>query len=339
MLLIVAHHYVVNSGLMPIMELEPCSLKSIYYYLFGMWGKTGINCFVLITGYFMCHSQISIKKFLKLLLEIEFYKVIIYAVFVLSGYETFTLKDAIKALLPVRNVSTGFVSCYLLFYFFIPFLTILVNHLDKTMHKYLIYLCLLIYTILGTIPKIGVVMNYVTWFSVLFIIAAYIRNYGLFPKLKTSQWGWLSLFSVLLSVCSVLFMVRVAHGYFGLPNAPYYWVSDSNKLLALMTAVCSFMYFKDLRLRQSKIINIIASCTFGVLLIHANSDTMREWLWGDTLNNVYYYSTSAAFIRPVMVVIGVFVICSMIDYCRIRLLERPVMNYISKKLNGRIHEK
>ncbi len=69
MLLIVAHHYVVNSGLMEVMMSQPTSGKSIFLSLFGMWGKTGINCFVLITGYFMCRSEITLRKFLKLLLE------------------------------------------------------------------------------------------------------------------------------------------------------------------------------------------------------------------------------------------------------------------------------
>ncbi len=61
MLLIVAHHYVVNSGLTapdgPIFA-EPLSSDSLYLLLIGAWGKIGINCFVLITGYFIdnCHQ-------------------------------------------------------------------------------------------------------------------------------------------------------------------------------------------------------------------------------------------------------------------------------------------
>lgn len=52
MMLIVAHHYVVNIGLMYIITEEPATSKSLYLWLLGMWGKTGINCFVLITGTF-----------------------------------------------------------------------------------------------------------------------------------------------------------------------------------------------------------------------------------------------------------------------------------------------
>lgn len=70
MFLIVAHHYVVNSGLFPVILENFPSSKSVFLLLFGWAGKTGINCFVLITGFFMCTSQISFRKFLKLFLAV-----------------------------------------------------------------------------------------------------------------------------------------------------------------------------------------------------------------------------------------------------------------------------
>ena len=54
MLLIVAHHSVWHSGIMPTLSQDPFCVKSIFYYVLGMWGRAGIDCFVLITGYFMC---------------------------------------------------------------------------------------------------------------------------------------------------------------------------------------------------------------------------------------------------------------------------------------------
>ena len=68
MLFIIAHHYVVHSGLRGLesIRLDPMSFHSQFILLFGAWGKIGINCFVLITGYFMCTRSISLRKFLKL---------------------------------------------------------------------------------------------------------------------------------------------------------------------------------------------------------------------------------------------------------------------------------
>lgn len=116
MLVIVAHHYVVNSGIEPIIWDNYPSTKSLFLLLFGCGGKTGINCFVLITGYFMCSSQITLRKFLKLLLEIEFYNILFGAVFILSGYVDVSLKFIIESLNPIKSVTYGFISCYPVFF-------------------------------------------------------------------------------------------------------------------------------------------------------------------------------------------------------------------------------
>ena len=57
MLLIIAHHYVVNSGVVELLYANPINFKSVIMFLFGAWGKIGINCFILITG-FLCANQI-----------------------------------------------------------------------------------------------------------------------------------------------------------------------------------------------------------------------------------------------------------------------------------------
>jgi hypothetical protein len=78
MLMIVAHHYVVNSGLLDCIEKQSqLGVKDYFLLLFGWGGKTGIDCFVLITGYFMCTSDITKKKFCKLLGEVYFYRIVI----------------------------------------------------------------------------------------------------------------------------------------------------------------------------------------------------------------------------------------------------------------------
>ena len=334
MLLIVAHHYVVNSGLMEVLSQDPLSGKSIFLYWFGMWGKIGINCFVLITGYFMCCSSITLRKFLKLLLEIYFYRIVIHVVFVATGVSDFSFKECCLLLLPFRSVADNFTGCFLLFYLCIPFLTILIQHLTRKQHLMLLILCLFIYTLWGSMPKMEVRMNYVTWFGILFFIASYIRLYGLFPSISHRTWGFLTIFMALLSMLSVIVML-VAGKYLPIPMAPYYWVADSNKILAVATSVCSFMYFKDLRIKHHPLINTIAACTFGIFLIHANSDAMRQWLWRDVLDNVGWYASDYIVLHALLSVIIVFVLCGIIDYCRGRWLEKWIFLYIDKWLQKR----
>lgn len=327
MLLIVAHHYVVNSGLTaldgPLME-NPLAAKSIFLLLFGMWGKTGINCFVLITGYFMCKSSINAKKYAKLLLEVYFYRFIFGGLFFAVGYTTFSARLLMELLLPVTSIAYSFTNCFLVFYLTIPFLTILVQNMTEKQHRYLLLLCFFTYVIIGSFPGFGITYNYVSWFGVLFFVASYLRMYSREWFCNTKLWGTLTALSVVVSACSVVIML-----YYGRKNYDFF-VVDSNKVLAVSTSITSFMFFKNLKIKNSRIINSIAVSTFGVLLIHANSDAMRQWLWKDVLNNVGAYNTNYTIIHAVLSVIGVFLICTLIDQLRIRFLEKPVMAKLSE---------
>jgi hypothetical protein len=296
--------------------------------LFGAWGKTGINCFVLITGYFMCKSKITLKKFLKLVIEIELYRVVIYFIFLFTGQHEFSLKGFAKAILPITSVGTGFTSAYLLFFLFIPFLNILIKNMDKKKHTYLIILVSFIYIVLGTVPKIDVTMNYVSWFIVLYILASYIRLYPFKYSDRKLLWGLLTFAMLIISATSVIVCAWLGPKV-NLQN-PYYFMADSNKFLAVVTAICAFMFFKNLHF-SCKFINIVASACFGVLLIHANSDTMRSWLWGDLLNVVGQYSSSLLVLHAVGSVLAIYVICTLIDLLRVYLIEKPLFKFLDKK--------
>lgn len=334
MLLIVAHHYVVNSGLLDELARSPLAAKSLFFYLFGMWGKTGINCFVLITGYFMCRSSITLRKFLKLLLEVLFYNVVIYAAFVMAGYEDFSVTHLCGRVFPFKMVQTNFTGCFLWFYLCIPFLTVLVGNIDRRMHQLLIMLSLGIYCGAGLpLPGFHLTMNYVSWFCVLFFIASYIRIYGFMPNVSTRRWGGYLVGSMLVSMLSVVGVVYV-DSECGRYIWPYSLVSDSNAVLAVVTSVVAFMYFKDLRMRQSKWINTVAASTFGVLMIHANSDTMRQWLWRDVVGCARNYYEPYACLYAVGSVLIIFAVCVLIDYVRIHTVERYVMGYVDRVVSA-----
>lgn len=334
MILIVAHHYVVNSGLTlpngPI-NADIWSWRSIFLLLFGAWGKTGINCFVLITGYFMCKSQITLKKFLKLLFEIMFYRIVLYIIFLACGYEQFSLEFLLKAIVPIMNVQQGFTGCYLLFFLCIPFLNVLIKSMKEKQHVYLILLLSFIYVFFGTIPFLNVDMNYVSWFIVLYFIASYFRLYPkkLFENVKF--WGVMSVISILLSISSIFACIWL--GTKLNRSLAYAFVTDSNTFLAVTNGICWFMFFKNLKIKYNKVINLMGSTTFGVLLIHANSDTMRRWLWQDILNNVGMYSSQWLILHSVLSVLMIFILCSIIDLLRIYFIEKPFFKWFDKKEN------
>lgn len=60
---------------------------------------------------------------------------------------------------------------------------------------------------------------------------------------------------MILSMLSVIFLAWLSTK--GLNIGKYYFVEDSNAPLAVLVSVCAFMYFKNLKLKQSKFINIV----------------------------------------------------------------------------------
>lgn len=321
MFLIVAHHYVVNSGLMaedgPVLS-SPMSAHSIFLLMFGAWGKIGINCFVLITGYFMCKSQITAKKFVKLIGVWLVYRYLIHLIFIVTGYETLTLKSCIEIVVPITQVAQNFTSCFVIFWLFIPFLNKLIANITERQHFYLLLLLGFTYVFLGTAHR--VTMNYVTWFMVLYFISSYIRLY-------TKKWmnskaicGIMLILSIAVSAISVVVCAKTGHSVF-------IFVTDSNTFLAVMVGTFAFLFFRNIKISYSKVINTIAASTFGVLCIHAHSDAMRQWLWKDTLDNVGHYNDKLMPLYAIGCVVGIFIICVLIDIIRINLLEKPFFKW------------
>ena len=98
-------------------------LESIAYF--------SVNGFVLITGYFQCTQQFKWKKALNLIVQITFWSIICYALTVLTGTESFSIKAFVKVLFPWLFWKYWFPSVYLGVYLLSPYLNKIVYGLEK----------------------------------------------------------------------------------------------------------------------------------------------------------------------------------------------------------------
>jgi len=284
----------------------------------------------------MCVSKITIRKFIKLMLQIYLYKLLLYPIFLMGGYESLSFQRIAILLMPVWGFGGNFVDCFIVFWLSIPFLTILVQNLNKRQHQLLLVLSLGCYTLLGTIPTFQIHFNYITWFCVIFFIASYIRLYPHRIFDNRRLFGWLTVLSILLALLSTTIM-HIKYGSHSTIAASHYFVCDCNKLFAVMIAVFSFLWFKNLRIKYNVVINTLGAGTFGVLLIHANSDAMRTWLWQDTIDALGHYALPffQQVLFSIVVIGGVFIICNLIDQIRIHTLEKWFFQWYDNKVSAK----
>lgn len=332
MLAIVAHHFVVNSGLMEHYDYRNPTVNMYFLELWGMWGKTAINVFVLISGYFMCRQKWTWRRWFKLYFEVKFYEIIGYIVFILIGYEKLAVKELLmKIFSVVMNINNGFTSSFLAFYLLIPFLNILLDYLKKEQLLLLNGISITMFTISSTFLGNRFIYNDLGWYIALYFVAAYLRLYS--PKWSENKKSMrvAMTISIVCSWISVIVLTMIRKNW-GFEIDVYHFVANSQKALAFLVGVFVFLFFKNIDVKQSSVVNKIAGTTFGVLLIHANSDAMRNFLWRDLFHvaDMYELTLLNLIAYSLIVVIIVFIMCSFIDYIRIVLLERPLLRVYDK---------
>lgn len=322
MIAIVAHHYVVNSGITELYDFSNITGNMIFLQIFGFAGKAMINGFLLISGYFMVKHKTSLKKILRLYLQIKFYVFVIYFLMVLIGVESFSLVSLGKTVFSmIRGVNVGFTATFFLLYILIPFINKFIENINKKQFAILLFILFSFYTVIPTFFVFNDTFNEISWYISMYLVGGYIRLYYDNIELSVKKSLVIILANLVLIVASILVLDTIGH-------SPYHMVINANKLFAVTLAVSLFMVFKNINLGYSKWINKLSSVTFGVLLIHANSDAMREFLWVRVLNVSSFYSSQYLFIHAVLSVVAIYIICSLIELFRIKFIEKPFLNML-----------
>ena len=121
---------------------------------FVCWGGgMGNAVFVLITGYFMIGHAVHWRKLVLLLLAQLFYAWLIAGVVYGGHFLPYTMKDLVKESFPIFFGGNWFVSCYIVFSLFIPFINSFLTRLTKPQYQGFLLLLFAMFSVLPTFLK------------------------------------------------------------------------------------------------------------------------------------------------------------------------------------------
>ena len=103
----------------------------------------GVNCFVLISGYFLVNSSFKIKKALHIYLTTLFYSVIFFIAYVIVN--GFSLGNMLSSLLPISMSTYWFITVYLVLYILSPFINLLCNNMTQKQHAALLLILVIVF--------------------------------------------------------------------------------------------------------------------------------------------------------------------------------------------------
>ena len=168
----------------------------------------------------------------------------------------------------------------------------------------------------------------IMWYMTLYFVAAYVRLYPSKWMKNNKFCATFLLAGIILTIVCILVDDFEGEEYYC-----YYLLGDANMVLAFLIGFLAFLFFNNLNMKYNKYINMVAATTFGVLCIHANSDAMRTLLWKNILDVCSEYDDSLVGLiaHAGLSLIGVFIICSLIDMLRIYFIEKPILGWTKKK--------
>ena len=321
---IVASHYI--GCIIPQLH-ELNTPLSNFLLIQGTWGKIGINCFMLISGYFMCIQDASLKKWIKLLAWVYFYTVVIEIPLIIFGFIPNTFESWWHAIFPWRFFDMDhFKTAFLIFYLFTPFVKKFIQTLTKKELERILILLTIIFVGYYNMPTfsdgMAKLINPLVWFSYLYLLAGYIRLYdNPFMHRNTAFWGGQLLLGVIL-VCSSTLILH----YLGQNDHVYKYSGYTNSIFVFYTSLSSFIFFLKVDIPKSIIINVLGASTFGVLLIHTCCDTVYYFIFDDMLKTPVVLGLD--FPKGVLVVcvsiLSLYLVLSFIDILR-RVFIEPIL--------------
>ncbi len=336
MLMILTLHF--NFQSKALLELgEPASNVRIFATILEAIAITGVNVYVLISGYFLSASTVKFSKMLQLILQVYFYTLLVSAAMMFVGAYTVRPEDkldrTLKYLFPISAEHYWFVTAYVIMYALAPVMNAAVNTLKRKQMKAVIIGLLFWFCVIKSVVPVQFGtdrMGYdFGWFICLYLIAAYIRKYNvvIFRDAKRSAIVFVLSAAVIAALSLVFYKINYDTGrfnyYAGVPN-------HYNFIFTLTGALGLFSLFRFMKLKENffaEVIRIIAPYTLGVYLLHMHFEIADRWVeWiehiiGETpLDNVPMY-----FIHLVVSILIVFFVGIFVDWVR-----KYVFNFIGR---------
>lgn len=286
MMMIIVLHYL-NKGDLLAAYTTDRSAVNCAAHLTEAFCIVAVNCYVLLGGYFLVESVWKPGRVVSLAAQILFYSVLIPVVLICAGVvsaQELSVYDWLGFVLPVETEHYWFATAYLVMYAFAPFLAEGVRRVEKRTLQIVIGILVLYFSVWKSVLPVRLATDRYGydfgWFLCLFLIAAYIRLYGL-PKLERRRNAVLLYVGMSLGIFLLTAAAAVAAGK--VTALEYYMDMPTtyNHILCFAGAIGLFMICKDTRLpegRAAAVIRGLAPYTFGVYLVHEHLLVRYAWM-------------------------------------------------------------
>ena len=287
MAMVVSLHYLAKGELLEKLT-DPLSPQGHLAWILESFSIAAVDVYVLISGYFLVETGFRCRRVISLVLQVMFYTCLLPVFLVITGVLSpgeITFYNILQCIFPTNMLHYWFVSAYVLMFLFTPVLNAAVRGMGKRQLRGAIVLLLIMESLSKTVIPVRLELDNLGydayWFMVVYLIAAYIRLYGIPFLEKRGR----AILCYTLSCFGMYLLTMLIRGAYLVTGQFENFIESAygyNHLLTIGAAVALFYVFKNMKTggkspRTAKFICGIAPCSFGVYLLHEQVNVRYEW--------------------------------------------------------------
>ena len=294
-----------------------------FTYFISALCMPAVNCFVLISAFFLSERQFKLSRIIKLDLTVLFYSAVLWFIGVKFGSTAILSEETINSFFPISFGNYWYISAYVGMVFLSPLLNLFISKINRRQH--LITTCFLVLLfavwcdILPRSNPFSVGSGYcLSWFVVLYLIASYLKKYGSSEKMNKRHHGMIYFGMVLLLFLSFFVLNIMLKGEFFQVHKFSEYLYRYNSIIVLVESIALFLFFKNVSLSSKpveRISSIIVPVVLDVYLIHTNRNVNIQ-IWQFLINQFQICAEWAFPLKMVAITLIVFISCIIIALIR-----------------------
>lgn len=284
-----------------------------------------VDCFVLITGFFMYkRNSIKFSKVIKLILTLFILVFFVYILIYIFCDLNLSLKNIISMYLNnVLKDSSWYVWVYCALYLLIPYINELIRSLSDKNLKYLILTLIILFSVFPMVLTDVIIKDRgygIVNFIMLYIIGAYIGKN--FEKLKKKK---MSLYVLIYLVCSLVTFLLSISSISYLSSKAYLYNSTFN-IIGAISFLCIFL---KLNIKENKFFNYISRYTLSIYILHTLI-ILYQIMWKGLFKCDIFYHSNYMFCHMIFSVCCIFILCLTVSIILDNLILKNIFKLIDR---------
>lgn len=284
--------------------------------------NNAVSLFILISGFYGIKS--SVKKIFKLEMMIIIYSVLSYLVTSHIG-EGFSVKELVRAFLPVFSRKYWFMSAYMIILLFGNYINAIVDFTRQEIFEKLLLLMFIVFSVIPTITFVSITEEGIFNMLFMYLVGRWIRKY--FIKRKSDKFYVGLLVMLLIIAFGINYITASVVNRGELFYIPF---AKNSSLFIVFTSIIIFIIISQERFKFSnKIINRMAGNVLAAYLFeYAVRCVLSKYIDIYVYKGTWYYIF--ILILYALVVAAICVLIEMIRNATMGNLESAIGSYIEK---------